>query len=129
MATEPNIEQSGNAAPSPSSNNPAVGRVVDVPDGLRRLGKIETRLRVLGNVIAGIALASIIFIAVDGVLVRSQLRDNTYFALIACPFFGLAILIIWEGLKKEGLVLVEEISDELEWDYQKRRQSVEAPSN
>ena len=129
MATEPKIEQSDNPIPSPSSDHPEEDRIVDVPHGLTRLAGIETRLRVLGLLISGIALASIILISVSAMLVRPDLRDRTYVELIVLPFFGLALLIIWERLKKEGLVLVEEISDELEWDYRKRRQSIETTAN
>jgi|SRR5579859_7531997 len=128
MATEPNVEQTGNPTLSPSSKNPEDSNEFNVPDGLRRLGEIRSRIRLLGSFIAGIALASIFSIGTGGLFAGYQ-AHWVYLVGILIHLTGVVFLVSWERLKKDGLVLVEEISDEIEWDYRKRRQSADALPN
>jgi len=98
---------------------------MSVEDALKKLQRISWDLRRLGIVIA--VLAAMALLSVLGVaLVRVTKADlATKFMIlgtnVASCCGGFAWLIVWNRQRDRGMILYEEISDELEWRHRTYR--------
>ena len=122
MVTEPNRER-GDSEPSPaqrSSKSPTT-----VEDGLVELSKMTERLSLLGMM--NIALAGATFVlTVTSLILRVAPVERIVLTMAfagagASALYGLMFLYVWDRKRRRGMLLYEEISDELEWAHRTHR--------
>ncbi len=92
----------------------ALDQLVTLTQRLRSMG---VKIVALAAVCLGCVIVSISARSVGNVESPSFTFSILGFAVIGLPLFGLVYLFLWDRIAKDGRVLYEEISDELEWKH------------
>jgi hypothetical protein len=120
MATEPDKLDSDQRE-SNEASPPADSGKVSLKVALKELDSITLSLQAIGMMVvllAGVTLACIVAMGVLQVFpVISAVRLGAAAFTILSAFQGLVMLLRWEKRRKEGMVLYEEVSDEVEWRH------------
>lgn len=119
--------------PSSGGEEPGHVRRRRIATALQRLHFIGRRLQLLSLISVMCLAGSLLTVAMAAAARSPNYRETLVpvyrwidisFLPILC---GICSLFLWEALRREGMVIYEEISDELEWRHRRSRQANSAP--
>ena len=96
-----------------TSNDPLI-------DALDRLKRISFQLSSIGQAIVVLAILGNLIPLVSGMFFRAG-SFVIQGGVPALAFSGIALLIFWDQSRKRGMAIYNEISDEVEWDFNNSR--------